>query len=454
MVNLVAHVIFFGVLFVVDGIPASKDLPVTDAKVQGQLLQSILQGYDNRILPQINSTIPVGLSIGIRLINLVELFEHEEILEANMYLQYMWTDFRLSWDPSQYQRIHVIHVPVEHLWQPDIHLYNNADVNLEIMNTLAVVFSHGLVFYSPQARVRSRCVMDMTKFPYDQQRCSIKLGSFTYDGFRLNLSMFQTENNNTFDMSAYEANREWHIASTTSNLITTRYPCCAEPYQHLEFNLLLQRKPVYYTHMFVLPAVVIAILVPFQFLLPPDCRERLTLGSALMLGIVLLLGVLQNFLPEAHPNLPYLVQYYCLTMIWIGISIVFSIWVINAQSRGPRKRTVPGFVRQVFLKTLRKIVCLSDDSYYLLDDKESVSLQSIEKHPVNADQAIRNDGNKLERDVAEILRHVNTIVIRTAMAESRSGTRSEWYQVGIVFDRIMCFLFVLIFIVYSCALLS
>jgi hypothetical protein len=109
---------------------------------------------------------------------------------------------------------------------------------------------------------------------------------------------------------------------------------------------------------------------------------------------------------------------------------------------------------QVFLKTLRKIVCLSDDSYYLLDDKESVSLQSIEKHPVNADQAIRNDGNKLERDVAEILRHVNTIVIRTAMAESRSNTRSEWYQVGIVFDRIMCFLFVLIFIVYSCALLS
>jgi len=41
-----------------------------------------------------------------------------------------------------------------------------------------------------------------------------------------------------------------------------------------------QRHSTYYSHVFVLPAVVLGILVPFQFFLPPDCRERLTLGTS------------------------------------------------------------------------------------------------------------------------------------------------------------------------------
>ena len=37
---------------------------------------------------------------------------------------------------------------------------------------------------------------------------------------------------------------------------------------------------MYYTHVFILPAVILALLVPFTFILPPDCKERLTLGKA------------------------------------------------------------------------------------------------------------------------------------------------------------------------------
>jgi hypothetical protein len=31
--------------------------------------------------------------------------------------------------------------------------------------------------------------------------------------------------------------------------------------------------------MFILPAVLLAILVPFQFMLPPESKERITLGK-------------------------------------------------------------------------------------------------------------------------------------------------------------------------------
>lgn len=75
----------------------------------------------------------------------------------------------------------------------EIICFFSADVRLETMNTLAFVFSNGHVYYSPKARVRTRCAMDMTKFPYDEQNCAIKFGSFTYDGNKLNLTMYQVK---------------------------------------------------------------------------------------------------------------------------------------------------------------------------------------------------------------------------------------------------------------------
>lgn len=66
----------------------------------------------------------------------------------------------------------------------------SAEVHYESMNNLAMVFHNGHVYYAPKARIRTRCSIDMTKFPYDEQKCMIQFGSFTYDGDRLKLELF------------------------------------------------------------------------------------------------------------------------------------------------------------------------------------------------------------------------------------------------------------------------
>lgn len=419
--------------------------------VQTRLLNTLLTNYDKRILPQHNTSDPVPLSLGLRLLNLVELFEKEEVLETGVYLQQMWFDFRLMWDPSRFQRLHVIHVPVELLWQPDIVLYNNAEVHYESMNNLAMVFHNGHVYYAPKARIRTRCSIDMTKFPYDEQKCMIQFGSFTYDGDRLKLELFPY--NKTIDMSEYSVNNEWEILNTSAEIFTKYYACCKEPYQHLRCEVNLRRNSVYYTHVFILPAVILALLVPFTFILPPDCKERLTLGSVLLLGIIFMISMIQEFLPETHPNLPYLVQYYCLTLVWVSLSLISSIWVINTYDRGPRKRKVPGIVRQVFLKSLKKLVCLGEDTYYPLDESETISMRGLDKQILTVDSTTKTEGSRLERDVEEILRHVHSLVVNSTAKQARLDVRSEWHQVAIVFDRILFFIFMLTFIIYSCVLL-
>ena len=48
-----------------------------------------------------------------------------------------------------------------------------------------MVESNGNVFWPPIVRMRSSCKMDITFFPFDDQVCKLKLGSWAYDGFQV-----------------------------------------------------------------------------------------------------------------------------------------------------------------------------------------------------------------------------------------------------------------------------
>ncbi|KAL2744919.1 hypothetical protein V1477_007461, partial [Vespula maculifrons] len=38
--------------------------------------------------------------------------------------EYSWYDYKLRWEPKEYGGVHMLHVPSDHIWRPDIVLYN------------------------------------------------------------------------------------------------------------------------------------------------------------------------------------------------------------------------------------------------------------------------------------------------------------------------------------------
>ena len=53
------------------------------------------------------------------------------------------------------------------------------------MRALAMVSHDGTIFWPPIVRFRSSCKVDITYFPFDDQVCNMKLGSWAYDGFQV-----------------------------------------------------------------------------------------------------------------------------------------------------------------------------------------------------------------------------------------------------------------------------
>ena len=62
----------------------------------------------------------------------------------------------------------------------------SADSDYEVtLMTKATVHYNGLVEWRPPAIYKSSCAIDVEFFPYDEQTCTLKMGSWTYDGFQV-----------------------------------------------------------------------------------------------------------------------------------------------------------------------------------------------------------------------------------------------------------------------------
>lgn len=56
--------------------------------------------------------------------------------------------------------------------------------------TNVVVRNNGSCLYVPPGIFKSTCKIDITWFPFDDQRCEMKFGSWTYDGFQVRILHF------------------------------------------------------------------------------------------------------------------------------------------------------------------------------------------------------------------------------------------------------------------------
>lgn len=64
--------------------------------------------------------------------------------------------------------------------------FPSADGNYEVtLMTKATLKFTGDVVWKPPAIYKSSCEIDVEWFPFDEQSCNMKFGSWTYDGFQV-----------------------------------------------------------------------------------------------------------------------------------------------------------------------------------------------------------------------------------------------------------------------------
>nr|CAD7256955.1 unnamed protein product [Timema shepardi] len=187
-----------------------------------------------------------------------------------------WNDVNLRWNATEFGGVKDLRIPPHRIWKPDVLMYNSADEGFDgTYPTNVVVRNNGSCLYVPPGIFKSTCKIDITWFPFDDQRCEMKFGSWTYDGFQLDL---QLQDDTGGDISSFITNGEWDLLGVPGKRNEIYYNCCPEPYIDITFIIIIRRRTLYYFFNLIVPCVLIASMAVLGFTLPPDSGEKLSLG--------------------------------------------------------------------------------------------------------------------------------------------------------------------------------
>ena len=71
--------------------------------------------------------------------------------------------------------------------RPELFYFSASEAFDGTYATNVVVTSKGVCTYIPPGIFKSSCQIDITWFPFDDQDCEMKFGSWTYNGFKVPL---------------------------------------------------------------------------------------------------------------------------------------------------------------------------------------------------------------------------------------------------------------------------
>uniref|UniRef100_A0A3B3VFC7 Neuronal acetylcholine receptor subunit beta-2 n=1 Tax=Poecilia latipinna TaxID=48699 RepID=A0A3B3VFC7_9TELE len=313
------------------------------ADTEERLVEHLLNPahYNKLIRPATNGSELVTVQLMVSLAQLIS------VVSINVTLsQCEWQDYRLTWVPEEFDGMMKVRLPSKHIWLPDVVLYNNADGVYEVsFYSNAVVSYDGSIFWLPPAIYKSACKIEVKHFPFDQQNCTLRFRSWTYDRTEIDLVLRA----DVASMDDFTPSGEWDIIALPGR----RNENPADPtYVDITYDFIIRRKPLFYTINLIIPCVLITSLAILVFYLPSDCGEKMTLCISVLLALTVFLLLISKIVPPTSLDVPLVGKYLMFTMVLVTFSIVTSVCVLNVHHRSPTTHTMPPWVKLVFLNKL------------------------------------------------------------------------------------------------------
>ena len=253
----------------------------------------------------------------------------------------------------------------------------------------------GHVTWFPPALYKSACRIDVKYFPFDEQRCTLKFGSWSYDGGKIDL----IPSNSYAGQKDYWRNGEWSIIESVCMRNLTKHQCYNETYVDVTCTFVLRRMALYYFAYILLPCGLISFNTLLVFYLPPDINEKMSLCTMVLLSMAWFLLLVNQRIPPNASNFPLIVKYLLFTMIIVSSSIMLTVYILNLCYRCPTTHSMPKWVRKIFLDILPKFLSMQRPDIYANRYRNvgiTITSDAISNNRINvAKLALEGRGNNI-----------------------------------------------------------
>ncbi|XP_027866028.1 gamma-aminobutyric acid receptor subunit beta-3-like isoform X2 [Xiphophorus couchianus] len=283
-----------------------------------ETVDKLLKGYDIRLRPDFGGPpVAVGMSIDVASIDMVSEVNMDYTL--TMYFQQYWRDKRLAY----------IGIPLnltldnrvaDQLWVPDTYFLNDKKSfvhGVTVKNRMIRLHPDGTVLYGLRITTTAACMMDLRRYPLDEQNCTLEIESYGYT---------------TDDIEFYWKGGESAVTGVTRielpqfsivdyKLVSRNVVFSTGAYPRLSLSFKLKRNIGYFILQTYMPSILITILSWVSFWINYDASAaRVALG----ITTVLTMTTINTHLRETLPKIPYVkaIDMYlmgCFVMVFLAL---------------------------------------------------------------------------------------------------------------------------------------
>ncbi|XP_030289007.1 gamma-aminobutyric acid receptor subunit beta-3 isoform X4 [Sparus aurata] len=264
-----------------------------------ETVDKLLKGYDIRLRPDFGGApVAVGMSIDVASIDMVSEVNMDYTL--TMYFQQYWRDKRLAYTGIPLN-LTLDNRVADQLWVPDTYFLNDKKSfvhGVTVKNRMIRLHPDGTVLYGLRITTTAACMMDLRRYPLDEQNCTLEIESYGYT---------------TDDIEFYWKGGDTAVTGVTRielpqfsivdyKLVSRNVVFSTGAYPRLSLSFKLKRNIGYFILQTYMPSILITILSWVSFWINYDASAaRVALG----ITTVLTMTTINTHLRETLPKIPY-----------------------------------------------------------------------------------------------------------------------------------------------------
>lgn len=266
----------------------------------------LLSNYNTDAVPVPNIKTSLTVNVSLYVMALQNVDEKTQVLTTSVFWMVKWQDFIFKWNDSKYD-VDRMTVRIKDVWVPDFFVVNS--VNDMRMSGLkdgeyVNVNADGCMKWFPSSELMTSCFVDVSKFPFDVQVCSIRIESWYHDGrdFTLKHGIPGIE----ISSIHFFENGEWEIQNLTSEEYKyVNYIDSSIFYTGIEYKITLKRRSSYHILTTIFPFFILMFLNTVSTIVPTECGEKLGFCMSQFLSMIVFLTLVAQSMPVSSLTISY-----------------------------------------------------------------------------------------------------------------------------------------------------
>nr|CAC16086.1 GABAA receptor betaZ2 subunit [Danio rerio] len=259
----------------------------------------LMKGYDIRLRPDFGGA-PVAVRMNIDIASIDMVSEVNMDYTLTMYFQQAWRDKRLSYSEIPLN-LTLDNRVADQLWVPDTYFLNDKKSfvhGVTVKNRMIRLHPDGTVLYGLRITTTAACMMDLRRYPLDEQNCTLEIESYGYTTDDIEFYWRGGDG----AVSGVERIELPQFSIVGYKLISKNVVFSTGSYPRLSLSFKLKRNIGYFILQTYMPSILITILSWVSFWINYDASAaRVALG----ITTVLTMTTINTHLRETLPKIPY-----------------------------------------------------------------------------------------------------------------------------------------------------